>query len=737
MKNKYWFIIILLAAIILGVTSCDILFGDDDNNKSGSDNGGDSNTFNRELSGDVIGLTILVEFPDLRSPFSREMIDEHLNRKGGIGGDNSVNNGSVYDYFYDVSGGLFKFTNIVTPWIITDHNREYYNNVSRGDLIREVLGKLEEMNFDVSGLTARENEAVALSIYYVGPSTGIGQSGGWFGTGTARPVVGGVFFRQFQVSNIPITSDPTISLFIHESCHMLFNWPDLYSGGAATTVVYGYCMMSSGRNSNNPPVPSPLIRDMAGWLDVTDITGMNETILTITANSNSAFYFSRNAYEGYYIEARRRTGRNANIPDEGLFIWHIDRRGSNSSFNPDNPFPRAKVVRANDPDNTNIPFPPTPPNNAWNNAAFRAGGGSNNVSFNSTSSPAARWHDGTLSDINITEISAVGDVMSFRITNANSFVKVNGVPYIDGNDKTQIADNVTVIDNNNINRIGILDGWYLVRGNLQRNSSLNVSGAAHVILENGSSLTVTGSSGMEWISSMAGINVSMGNSLSIYAQSANANVMGSITATGSDSSAGIGGNIGGSRFLPARMRAGGTITINGGNITATGGAQGAGIGGGGSGAGGTITINGGNITATGGNQGAGIGGGTSGAGGTITINGGTVTATRGHTQSAGIGPGRNAAGNGGTLTMSGNAVVFASSLRNNNVEINISSVTNGIIFNGTAGTFYGRNITISQNVTIPARHTLTIPAGAVLTVPAGISFINNGTIIENGTIRRQ
>ncbi|MCF2602797.1 Ig-like domain-containing protein [Parabacteroides distasonis] len=163
---------------------------------------------------------------------------------------------------------------------------------------------------------------------------------------------------------------------------------------------------------------------------------------------------------------------------------------------------------------------------------------------------------------------------------------------------------------------------------------------------------------------------------------------GTVEATGSDGGAGIGGGYGG---------AGGTITISGGKVTAKGGTEntsdgaagigggyygnggkitisggttnvtatgvngGAGIGGGFWGDGGKITISGGTVTAMGGNWvtrdgAAGIGGGYLGAGGTITIKGGTVTATGGHDGAAGIGYGKNYTGTDGTITITGGEV---------------------------------------------------------------------------------
>ena len=121
---------------------------------------------------------------------------------------------------------------------------------------------------------------------------------------------------------------------------------------------------------------------------------------------------------------------------------------------------------------------------------------------------------------------------------------------------------------------------------------------------------------------------------------------GSLTATGGNNAAGIGGGFQGK---------GENITITGGTVTATGGFSAAGIGGGREGKGENITITGGTVNATS-NDGAGIGGGLLGSGENIAITGGTVNATG--TDGAGIGGGNGGVGKnititGGTVTAAG------------------------------------------------------------------------------------
>ena len=147
---------------------------------------------------------------------------------------------------------------------------------------------------------------------------------------------------------------------------------------------------------------------------------------------------------------------------------------------------------------------------------------------------------------------------------------------------------------------------------------------------------------------------------------------GSLTATGGNYGAGIGGgyegsgsNIaieggkveassvgGGAGIGGGSLGSGSNIAVSGGEVTAQGGVGGAGIGGGQGGSGSNITISDGKVTATG--AGAGIGGGYAGSGEGITIEGGEVTA-QGDAGGAGIGGGIS--GTGSDVTISGDAQV--------------------------------------------------------------------------------
>ena len=291
--------------------------------------------------------------------------------------------------------------------------------------------------------------------------------------------------------------------------------------------------------------------------------------------------------------------------------------------------------------------------------------------------------------------------------------------------------------------------WYVVKEAVTINDRITVTGNVHLILADKAILTAK-----------KGIDVSDGNSLTIYAQTDMlTESTGKIVAESYDYNAGIGGS---------KNKDGGTITITGGDVTASS-KFGAGIGGGSDGTGGSIKITGGTVTANSKDSGAGIGGGSYAAGGNIEITGGDVSATS--LSGAGIGGGRGGAG--GSIKITGGKV-YASSAPNAGAGIGageggaagsfstgpdgkatikanrgISDTSNeenwkGIIFQKNRGKVYGEQ-ELSYDFDIGGGHILEIPSGGKLTIPQrktlglnhGTKLENNGTLENNGKIKKR
>jgi len=377
----------------------------------------------------VVGLTLLVEFPDQRSNIKRADMEDFCNREGGVNGKNPA--GSVRDYYYSVSNGLLDYVNIVTPFVMLDSNFAYYD---RGDnyqyvplFLTNALNKLKASGFDISGVTTdiagaggnRREVVMALNIFYAG-STKQGWSNGLWPhsgamTGTPASVtVSGVRFYRYQLSNLGNgTVPPNIGTFVHENGHLVMGWPDLYSyeSPAHSNGVGNWCVMNSN-SAATPQQPNAYLRDLAGWIDVTAITDASSGIFRMPSNAHQAFKYSRNAKESYYIEARRRTSsavdsRNAAIPSSGLLIWHVHTDGKNTD--PSKGFPLISLVQADGRNDLERKA-----NSGDAGDPFRA---RNNNAFSKTTSPAAAYYDGTLSNINISEISDSGAEMTFKAGN--------------------------------------------------------------------------------------------------------------------------------------------------------------------------------------------------------------------------------------------------------------------------------------------------------------------------------
>jgi len=166
--------------------------------------------------------------------------------------------------------------------------------------------------------------------------------------------------------------------------------------------------------------------------------------------------------------------------------------------------------------------------------------------------------------------------------------------------------------------------WYVADSDIEWENFVLVQGDVHLVICD--DITIT---------SIYGIVVSNGNSLTIYGQE---NGTGTLVAKGVNYSGGFYSAAIGGCDVTTEMANGGAITINGGIVSASASPNAAAIGGSKRGTGGTITINGGSIDAKGAAYSSAIGGGSGGNSGNIIINGGIVSAeTSGYSSAIGAG----------------------------------------------------------------------------------------------------
>jgi M6 family metalloprotease-like protein len=285
--------------------------------------------------GDIRGLCLVVDFPDDPGTIPPGEVDSYCNQVGysGFG-----NNGSVRDYFHDVSIGRLNYTNYVpVQYYRALHAKPYYDdpNVSYGararELILEALNNLETSGFDFSPYDADHNGRIdAINCLYAGTTSAGWAKGLWPHCGTVNFFADGVYSYSYQITDMG--SSLKLSTFCHENGHMICNWPDLYDYGYESTGVGSFCLMCYSASGTNPVQPCAYLKYIAGWAETTLLTAP-QADLPLTAGTNAIYKFTHPTLtnEYYLIENRQQTGRDSALPDSGLALWHVDTLGSNDN----------------------------------------------------------------------------------------------------------------------------------------------------------------------------------------------------------------------------------------------------------------------------------------------------------------------------------------------------------------------------------------------------------------------
>ncbi|MBU2669416.1 M6 family metalloprotease domain-containing protein [Actinoplanes bogorensis] len=285
----------------------------------------------RPVVGDYRGLCLLIDFPDVPATVPADEVERMLNQPGYTG---NGNNGSVRDYFSEMSGGRLTYTNTVTSYFTTEHEKSYYADptVEGGELmVTEALTHLIDSGFDLSGLSTDDEGFVrALNVLYAGPNPNDEPEGLWpYSSSLSGFDRGpGVKFSDYQVTDSGDDAEGlTIGTFCHENGHMICDFPDLYDVGLESKGAGVYCLMAYGAvaDDRNPTQLCPSFKIEVGW--ATSVTDLRKgDTVTVESGRNDFFRWPRGNHpqEYFLIENRQQAGRDAALPDSGLAVWHID-----------------------------------------------------------------------------------------------------------------------------------------------------------------------------------------------------------------------------------------------------------------------------------------------------------------------------------------------------------------------------------------------------------------------------
>jgi immune inhibitor A len=279
--------------------------------------------------------------------------------------------GSLAEYYERVSRGALHARGQVFGWYALPHERNFYAanayGARRTGTPRNAAGlvlhavaaadaEVDFSKFDRDG----DGEVDVVMVAHAGlgaefsPSNptllwslSSGLASGWSGAQpyvTNDPVPGGygqtVRVNRFaivpELSGVVFGARSEIGVYCHEFGHAL-GWPDLYDarvlGGASNLGPANWCLMSTGLyggaslSPERPTRPCAWALSDMGWATVENLTRSGVVSFEPADVANRVYrlwWEGQTSSEYFLAENRRRRGQDADLPGEGLLIYHVE-----------------------------------------------------------------------------------------------------------------------------------------------------------------------------------------------------------------------------------------------------------------------------------------------------------------------------------------------------------------------------------------------------------------------------
>ncbi len=442
----------------------------------------------RLTEGHVTGLTLLVNFDDVRTNISGEDVNEMLN------GQDYQRNGnfcSAREYFELVSTGKLTYTNyVVGPLQLSKRRSHYINNLLVEEALDLARVALQAEGKSLSDFDSRGEGVIdALNILYAGRTQYSGNL--WPHNSVTTLFRDGVkthFYLLTSAGREPV--DLSIGTFCHENGHLLCRFPDMYDygnrdgDGEKSQGIGQFCLMGSGNHNDQGRIPSPVcgyLRDLVGWVDNTVWLNRVESATAKHADYSTVHKYPTNMINEYFIvENRSKMGLDSGLPDSGLAVYHCDTLGSNEwqSGTRERHYQCALLQADGHLDLENNRnrgdagdlFPETP-----------------GIAVSHETTPSSRQWDGSDSGLVLSQISSPGQEITFQLgtVTANQVVQLSITPdlLIPDNLEEGIASTLTVSQPGTVKSVSVwVDIIHTWIGDLI--VTLKSPSGEHVILHN-------------------------------------------------------------------------------------------------------------------------------------------------------------------------------------------------------------------------------------------------------------
>jgi M6 family metalloprotease-like protein len=284
-------------------------------------------------TGNVKGLTILVEFQDVTTTVTKADVEEMLNSDGYTRNGNIC---SAREYFQKASSGKLNYTNVVVgPYKLSRNRHFYVNNL----LVEEALQLAVAAGVDLTQFDSRGDGIVdALNFLYAGQTQYNGEL--WPHNWRVDLQHGTMLTDLYLLTSLGRTAaDLSIGTFCHENGHLLCRFPDLYDYGERdsdsmpSAGIGMYCLMGAGNHLNFGRSPSPVcayLRDLVGWCDKeVDLNTAGAKEARHGDYSTVLKFRTAKPSEYFLVENRSKMGLDRDLPSSGLAVYHCDILGSN------------------------------------------------------------------------------------------------------------------------------------------------------------------------------------------------------------------------------------------------------------------------------------------------------------------------------------------------------------------------------------------------------------------------
>jgi M6 family metalloprotease-like protein len=361
-------------------------------------------------------LTLLIAFDDMPGFTDPTVVDDRLY---GDGEPNGFPYESMTAFYRRSSFGLLEISGSALGWYTTPYPRA---DVEESYLGRQALIKEAINHFDAEGhdFSQYDNDGDGVMDYVIIVWTG--EHGEWaeFWWGyktnfwnddfTVDGVEVGTYSWQWENYDWPGEFTPEV--VIHETGHAL-GLPDYYDYDDAVGPrggVGGLDQMAGNRGDHNA-----FSKWVLGWLtpEVHNQDAHQLQLAPTDAEASAAVVMHgdpvADPYAEYFlIEHRRRAGNDAELPNDGLLIWHVDARvDPDGRFLYNNSFTEHKLLRLMEADG----LEEIEQGGRADAGDFYTPGSL----FNATSTPSSHRYDGVPTNIAVDSIASVGIEMGLQV----------------------------------------------------------------------------------------------------------------------------------------------------------------------------------------------------------------------------------------------------------------------------------------------------------------------------------